>query len=168
MFYKLQQPILFVVLVLASVLTLLLVIRSCYRVCCELTLLADGVTSNGSLCTRWIARCCAFCFLLLLLFVLLDWFVPILSSRMTGVGRSSATMRKSDLMFYPFLALTSINCTLYSAALLAASSLLTCRCYDGTSFLFPHNIITTSSPRSARTSSIHLNVWINDGREATS
>ena len=65
------------------------------------------------------------------------------------------------LTLWPAFAEVSINITFSSLAFCSPSSVLTCR-FSPKSVLFPTSIIITSLPRSVRTSSIHLDVCLNE------
>lgn len=85
-------------------------------------------------------------------------------------GRADATFLKSALILKPAFALVSINIISCSLALCSPSSTETClrsitrkielyHLLSAKSVLLPTNIITTSVPRSALTSSIHFAVF---------
>mmetsp|Transcript_7523 Transcript_7523/g.31135 ORF Transcript_7523/g.31135 Transcript_7523/m.31135 type:complete len:237 (+) Transcript_7523:249-959(+) len=78
-------------------------------------------------------------------------------------GSAAARLRKSCLTLRPALAEVSMNMMFSSLALASPSSLATWR-RSARSVLLPTSMMTTSSPRSARMSSIHLAVLTYEAR----
>jgi len=88
-------------------------------------------------------------------------------------GNACAIFRNNALTLYPAFALVSMNKTFCSLDFVSPSSVVTClgglagwrgRAYrfSAMSVLFPTRTIITSFPRSARTSSIHFVVLVNE------
>ena len=78
-------------------------------------------------------------------------------------GSAVASFLNNALMLYPALALVSMNITFSFAANSSPSSTDTCLLSDR-SVLLPTSMMTTSGPRSLRTSSIQLLVFMNEAR----